>query len=657
MENTKQLEDKATKVDIKTKRDDIKRHKQLTCEVIKEIEQLWEETQRERNKIDYLKTKTEQQQENIDRLTAEKQGQHLLIKRLRLQIESVVEKLEENRNEGTQEKMQLLKMQAKIYQENETLVRRRNEIINERHKLEMIKYDKMKSQESKEPKERMEQIKREQEIMERLMADNLLSLINKNKNIMLEAKQAKEQMEKSMSDIKQELKRNKKDISRHRYQIEHIKHYVNVNINKMKQRWTTFQRDIQMQRATVPEMESRERQKEGKDTFDTVKIKLSRIQEEMEKLWDVLKDSEQQLEVREKQELKTETGQMENMISNSQKQRQDTDISMKITQWETEMKDGMQRQKQDIDKKLAQVQSERDEIERIKTKIQTEREHTERARQLANAEMDAMKCMRESIERQKQELDDKLQRTKKEIREMEVMETEIEIKKKDLVKMIRISKRKKEETIKMKEEIEHVKQDMEERKDKTEGQRSEQVLEMNMKDRSDEQIRCQENQFEEDNMETSTLNKVNADMQRVILEVEEIRKMLRRVREDTEQIRRDFTEEKSQMKWMNFREKKKRRELDQRLEKTMKERDELEIVRIKIQLQREEVEQKLEDTITTILTMSEMKANREKPAAEINITQEEMNEAERKMEDNKEKVKKYMVNQSFFSLIFLILGL
>ncbi|KAI3373089.1 hypothetical protein L3Q82_006358 [Scortum barcoo] len=283
-----------------------------------------------------------------------------------------------------------------------------------------------------------------------------------------------------------------------------------------------------MQKATVQGMESRERQKAGQNKFDSVKIKLSRIQEEMENLWAVLTDSEQQLEVREKQELKKESSPTENTIPNYQKQRQDTDVSMKITQQETEMKDDMQRQKQDIEKKLAQVQSERDEIERLKTKMQRERENIERDRQLAKAEMDAMKCMRENTERQNQELDDKLHRIKKEIREMEVMESEMEIKKKDLVKMIRIYRRKREETIR-KEETEHTREDTEERKFKTEGQRSEQVLEMNMKEQSDEQIKLQENQFAGNNLESDSLTKVNTDMQRVILEVEEIKKMLQRV--------------------------------------------------------------------------------------------------------------------------------
>ncbi|XP_051257413.1 myosin-11-like [Dicentrarchus labrax] len=143
-------------------------------------------------------------------------------------------------------------------------------------------------------------------------------------------------------------------------------------------------------------------------------------------------------------------------------------------------------------------------------------------------------------------------------------------------------------------------------------------------------------------METSNENEVKTNLQSVIFEVEEIRKKLRKVREDADQRGREVPEEKSQIKWMNFRAKKKQWELDQRLEKTMRERDELEIVKIKIHGQREEVEQKLEDAATTIVTMGVMKANIEKAAAEISNIREEMLKVQRKMEENKEEVKKFM---------------
>ncbi|XP_032365889.1 trichohyalin [Etheostoma spectabile] len=516
MENNKQ--DKQMKVNIKTKRETIKRQRQLTCQVKEAIEQLWERTQRDRNEIDYLKKNTEQKEEDIKRLTVEKQEQCLLIKRLRSQIENIIKKLEENKNEAAQEKMQFLKMRTEIYQERETLEKRRNELINERHKMKMTK-----SQENKEPKEPMEQIKRKQEITERLKADSLLSLINKNKKIVFEAKQAKDQMEKNMADIHQEIQRNKKDISQHREQIEHIKHILNVNI----------QRAVKMQKGTAPEMESIEMQKEDRDTFDTVKIKVSRIHEEMEKLWDVLEDSEQQMEmvVRGKQELKTKRSRVDNISSDSQSLIENTDVSMKTTEWEIEVNADMQREKQNLKKRLAEVQSEKDEIQKIKTEIQTEKKNIERDRQLVKAEMNALKCVRESTEMQIQELNDKLQRTKKDIREMEIMNTEIELKKKDLVKIIRMSRRKKEEISKMMEETGHSKSDVKQRQDKTEKQKSEQRLEVNMDDRFDKQklrlpqAQHEETLFENDNMDSNTQNKVNTDIKRVMLEIEEIRKM------------------------------------------------------------------------------------------------------------------------------------
>ncbi|XP_062289549.1 trichohyalin-like [Scomber scombrus] len=559
---------------------------------------------------------------------------------------NVIEKLKENKNEAAQEKMQLMQTWTEIHQEREALERRHNEIITEQYKLKLIIYEKTTSKESK--KESNQQLQQGQEKMEMLMGDSLQSLIDNNRKIILGAKQAKEQIEKNMADLKQELKRNREDVSQHKYQMQYTKHNMNEMINKLKQRLIQQQSTVQMQKATVPQMDSKDRQKEE---TDALKMKLSRIQEEMERLWGVLKDSEKEQDVSLK-ELKAETEQRKKMTADSQKLRQDTDVRIMITTWETEkwqqMKTDMQRQKQDIEKKLVQVQSERDEIERIKTKIEMDRENLERDKQLAKADINAMMCMRESVEGQKQELDDKLRKTKKEMRELEVTNAEIEIKKKDLVKMMRMIKRKKEEINKMKEEIENAKQDMEGREEQSEGRGSEQVLEVD--DSFDEEnMRIQqatrtrtmqetvdtENQIEEDNMERNTMNKVNADIQRVILQVEDIRKMLRMVKEEIMQSRMDFTEEKSQMKWMNFQVQKKRRELDQRLERTLHERDELEIMKIKIQRHRRELEQKTQ-------TMAEVKVNIEKAAAEMNNTLGKIHTSQKKIDETKEEVKNYM---------------
>ncbi|KAK1882453.1 Structural protein [Dissostichus eleginoides] len=624
MENCKQLEDEQTIVDMKTKMEIIERQRQLTLEVMGKIEQLWEEAQRERNETDYLEKKAEQQQEDIVRLRTENQKQHLLINRLRSQIEKHFEKLEENKNEAAQEKLLLLKMRTEIYREKETLEKRRYELINERHELEMIKVDKT-TQKSIDPKEAMEQIERKQEI-----TDSLLSLINKNNKVMLETKQEKEHMEKIITDIKQELIIIQNNNSHHRDQLEHIKHNIHLKMNTMKRRWADIQRAerVELQEATVPEMKGRERQKEGRHTFGIVKIHLCRFQKEMKKLWDEL-----EVTLTEEQELKTVSSQMANITCDSQKQREDTDVNIKIKQWQTDMEADMQRQQQNIEEKLAWAKSEKDDIDQIKINIQTEREDIERERQIARAEMIALTCVRESTERQMQELDDKLLRTKKEIREKEELNTEIEIKKKELVKMIRMSKRKNKEFSSMMEEAEPAKQDMQEGQDKTKEQ-------VNVEDTSDEQKK----QLPLADRTTDITQEVNTEMKRVILEGEEIRKMLCGVREDTERSRTDFTEERK-IQWMNFQLKKKQRQLDQQLEKTNKERDELDVTKIKIQKLREEVEQKLKDTITAFLNMDEIKASIEKATTEMKKTREEMLKVQREMDQNKEHINKFRVSQ------------
>uniref|UniRef100_UPI0037E8132B trichohyalin-like n=1 Tax=Semicossyphus pulcher TaxID=241346 RepID=UPI0037E8132B len=608
MENNNQLE-KKTKVDIQATIETIKRQRQLTCEVIEDINQLREERLIERHELVYLKTKTKQQQKDIYRLTAEKLEQHLLIKRLRLQVE-------ESKNEATQEKMKRLKIQPEIYQERETLERRSNESVHEQQTFETIDYERMKSKESKEL---IEQIKRQQE---RLEAESLLH------------KEAKEEMEKYMSDTAQELKRNQTDISKHREQIKHIKHDMNLIINKMKQRRTKSPSDVQMHKAVLPEIKCKQRKPQGENTLDTVKMKLCTILKDMDKLRHMLEESDPvEVAVGEKHESKTETGQVENIESDFQKQRPEKEVSMKTTE---------QGQKQDIESKLAHVQSERDEIKKIETELQIERDNIERDWQLAQTEIHAMTCMRESIEREKHELENTFERTKKERRELEVLNTEIEMKKKDLVKMMKMSRRKNRKDISKTEEIEHAQQHIGEIQDKAEGQRSEQVLGVDMEHRSDNQkthfrqdgrtkesSQYKENLFEKDGMETSkTENKVSTEEETT---------------ENPEQGRADFSEEKSSIKWLDFQAKKKRRELEQWMEKTMKEKDELEIVKIKIQRQKEEVQQKLEHTITTILTMGNMKAYIERVAAEMNNTWKEMLKAQRQMEENQEEVKKITV--------------
>lgn len=72
MENRKQSDSKQTRTDMKTQKETLKRQRQLICQAMEEIEQLWRQTERKTNEIDFLKTKTEGQQEDIERLTSEK---------------------------------------------------------------------------------------------------------------------------------------------------------------------------------------------------------------------------------------------------------------------------------------------------------------------------------------------------------------------------------------------------------------------------------------------------------------------------------------------------------------------------------------------------------------------------------------------------------
>ncbi|XP_034034699.1 nesprin-1-like isoform X2 [Thalassophryne amazonica] len=450
-------------------------------------------------------------------------------------------------------------MQAEIYLERESLESRRNEIINTQLKLEAIKL-KVKSEQSKETETPSKKVTQEQGLK------SLQSLILKNNNILSKAKQAKEQMEINMADIKVKLDGKRDMILRNKSELEDIKEKVNANIKNMKQRWNKM-KDVQIQKYRVETVEGRKRQIQEKVGFDTakgerpdekIKMMLRRIKEQMEKLWD-----------------ETDRG-MERIVRESEMFQ--------------EMKAEMQRQKQDVEDRLVRVQSEGNDIERRKIEMQAEREMIERERRAAQAEVDEVIRMRESIERQKGELDDKLRSTKKEIRELEVTNSELEIKKKNLEKLIRMSKRTKE-------------------KQKS----TEHILEFN----------------------------VNAQVQRVILEIKDICKMLCLFKEVAEQSK-DFKEQKSQIKWMKFQVQKKQRQLDIQTGKVVKERDDLEILKIKMQRQSEELRQKTTETVTKIQIMGEIKATVEKAVLEMKNSTEEMHETQRRIEENKEKIQNCM---------------
>lgn len=448
----------------------LQKQRHLENQVFEEIEQLWEETQRARNEAASLKKITKQQQDVINVLTVEKHKRGTLIEELRLQLANVIDKLKEYKADASREKNQLQKMQETIHHEREALERQYLEIKSQQYKL--VQYVQTQSRDFRGLEEPSEESKRRQELMGRVTAEGLLNLIQKNKKIMLEANQAKDQMEKTMTDIKQELKRNKEYLMQQKSTIKHMKHRVNVSINKMKERWVEI-RDVQMRDVPVAQIESQTKDKE-ESMFYTAN-KLFTILEEKKKLWEVLESIAEQ---------------------------------------------------QDLTEGVGMDSSDAD--------------------------------------------------ARREIR------------------------------------------------------------------------RDKDSEFAEDSLETNKENEVSTGMQRVILEVEEIRKMLRRVREDSDQSKREILEEKNQIKWMNFRAKKQRRILDHQLVRKEKERDELEFMKMKIQRQKEEAEKKLQDVLKAFLKMGEIKATMQKAAAEIHHTGEEMFKAQTLMKESSNQAKKLMVSRQFF---------
>lgn len=254
------------------KREIIQRQRQLTCQAREEINQLWEENQREKDELVLLRTKTEQQQEDINRLKAEKQQQNELIKSLRTQIDQSNKELEESRNHVTQEKQRLHKIQAEILRERELLERKAQEIRDEQQRPGTSDHIETQKTEPKEPGDLQEP--------ERLRIFNLLT---KNKKMMLDAKLSMEQMKKIMTDTSEELKRNQTDILQHKDQIKHMKDKMNEMLNKTKQLRKLNITDAQTQEGS---------QEEPTRNFETAKVNLCRILKDMDELWDTMEEGD-----------------------------------------------------------------------------------------------------------------------------------------------------------------------------------------------------------------------------------------------------------------------------------------------------------------------------------------------------------------------------
>ncbi|XP_047235733.1 trichohyalin-like isoform X2 [Girardinichthys multiradiatus] len=136
--------------------------------------------------------------------------------------------------------------------------------------------------------------------------------------------------------------------------------------------------------------------------------------------------------------------------------------------------------------------------------------------------------------------------------------------------------------------------------------------------------------------------KARPDMQRVTFEPEEIIEMLHMIKEDTLHCRKHFIEEKTQIKWMSFQTDKRRKKLDQKLEKMIKESIQLEILKLKMDQQRQETEKKWKEIITLILTTEKVQTNIEKSAEEVKNTNEEMLKTQKIIRKSNEETKAYM---------------
>lgn len=284
-----------SKENMKSTKGIIEKQRHLENQVIKEIKQLWEETQRARNEVTSRKKVTKQQQDVINMLTVEKNKHGTLIHELRSQLENVIDQLKEYKADASRERNQLQKMQETIHHEREALERQYLEITTQQHKL--VQYVQTQSRDFRGLEEPLEENKQRRELMERVTAEGLFNLFQKNKKIMLEANQAKEQMEKTMTEIKQEFKRNKEYLMQQKSIIEHMKHSVNVSINKLKQRCMEI-RDVQMQDVPFAQMESQTQKKERSTKFYNAN-KLFTILEEKKKLWEVLESTTEQQDLTE----------------------------------------------------------------------------------------------------------------------------------------------------------------------------------------------------------------------------------------------------------------------------------------------------------------------------------------------------------------------
>lgn len=562
--------------------DSLERQKLLARQALEQLQELWEERKKDKNEIKSLQKRIEQQQEDIHKLTVEKEKQCISIKQMQSQL------LAQNASKATGEKHLIQKIQFTAHQEKV---------------------------------ENAAQSKNSEDSLvggHRITLEQLQRLIIKTQKVVLETKQEKEQIQKIIDSVKQEIQVNKKYVTQQKSQNEHMKLNISENIKKLKKGCT----EIQMQKPEFPKFQSRE-ESERNDSFDNLKIKLQALLEETNRLCFV--QEQQEMIEGDKYELKTETIQM---------------------------------RKQETETNLPCVQPVNDDIKRAKDQIKREKE--DRDRQVAIAETEAIKCEREDIKKERAKLADQFEKTKNKIREMEVLSIEIDGKKRELNRVMRMSRRKKDEKCEICES-ENARREMEV-KLTSEGQQSpRKSIEVNLGDRLDAEERCfdgaqtrgqQEAVVLQANLGTSTNSKDISTMQRVALEVQELRKMLTRVRENTEKRQTQTSKENNQTKGELT-----PQDGSSKQAENIKEENNFTSERANMQQQRRMVEKHVQQTKQVIQQMMMIKLYIQKAAAEISNTKEEMIKTQRMMRNEKVMIGKYMVSKKLFITVVTITSL
>ncbi|KAI3373487.1 hypothetical protein L3Q82_021954 [Scortum barcoo] len=111
----------------------------------------------------------------------------------------------------------------------------------------------------------------------------------------------------------------------------------------------------------------------------------------------------------------------------------------------------------------------------------------------------------------------------------------------------------------------------------------------------------------------------DSEIDGLLQDMKQFQELLKMVKSAMRQSKMCLKEEMSNMKSMEIAAKKQKRELDQRLEKTLIERDQLDIMKIKIQRQTQVIEQKMEKMAKVKSRIEKMAANTRKKSENIEI--------------------------------------